>query len=136
MKMLTIVAALAAMLLPLPATAQEVPVRYVMRHLDTPKGEVEVRARRGVVLAAGGFPHDLERRRALFPADPWHLTVAVPSATGDGLRLGESVGGRVDDALAAPGAWCPVSLVPFPNGSQGAFPHIMDRAKPGSIGVP
>ena len=26
--------------------------------LSTPEGEVEVRARRGVVLAAGGFPHD------------------------------------------------------------------------------
>ena len=37
--------------------------------LGTPEGEVEVRARRGVVLAAGGFPHDPERRRAMFPAD-------------------------------------------------------------------
>ena len=103
--------------------------------LDTPEGEVEVRARRGVVLATGGFPHDLERRRAMFPADQWHLTVAVPSATGDGLRLGESVGGRVDDTLAAPGAWCPVSLVPFPDGTTGRFPHIIERNKPGIIGV-
>src|SRR3954462_3099630 len=44
--------------------------------LSTPEGETKVRARRGVVLAAGGFPHDPERRRALFPADQWHLTVA------------------------------------------------------------
>jgi succinate dehydrogenase/fumarate reductase flavoprotein subunit len=103
--------------------------------LSTPEGEVEVRARRGVVLAAGGFPHDPERRRAMFPADQWHLTVAAPSATGDGLRLGESVGGRVDDTLAAPGAWCPVSLVPFPDGTVGRFPHIIERNKPGIIGV-
>lgn len=103
--------------------------------LGTPEGEVQVRARRGVVLAAGGFAHDPERRRALFPANQEHLTVAVPSATGDGLRLGESAGGIVDDSLAAPGAWCPVSLVPFPDGSVGRFPHIIERNKPGIIGV-
>lgn len=103
--------------------------------LGTPRGEVEVRARRGVVLAAGGFAHDRERRHDLFPADQEHLTLAVPSATGDGLRLGESVGAGVDDTLAAPGAWCPVSLVPFPDGTTGRFPHIIERGKPGIIGV-
>jgi succinate dehydrogenase/fumarate reductase flavoprotein subunit len=103
--------------------------------LKTPEGEVEVRTRRGVVLAAGGFPHDPDRRHPLFPADKEHLTVAAPSATGDGLRLGESAGGTVDRSLAAPGAWCPVSLVSFPDGSVGRFPHIIERGKPGIIGV-
>jgi succinate dehydrogenase/fumarate reductase flavoprotein subunit len=103
--------------------------------LATPEGDVEVLARRGVVLAAGGYPHDAERRRATFPANEEHLTVAAPSATGDGLRLGESVGGRVNGTLAAPGAWCPVSLVPHPDGSIGRFPHIIERGKPGIIGV-
>jgi succinate dehydrogenase/fumarate reductase flavoprotein subunit len=97
--------------------------------------ETAVRARRGVVLAAGGFGHDGERRRRLFPADAEHIALAVPSATGDGLRLGESVGGVVDESLAAPGAWCPVSLVPFPDGTTGRFPHIIERGKPGIIGV-
>src|SRR5262245_151191 len=36
--------------------------------LDTPDGEIEINARCGVVLATGGFPHDGERRRAMFPA--------------------------------------------------------------------
>jgi succinate dehydrogenase/fumarate reductase flavoprotein subunit len=45
------------------------------------------------------------------------------------------VGGRVDDTLAAPAAWCPVSLVPYPDGSVGRFPHIIERGKPGIIGV-
>lgn len=103
--------------------------------LDSPEGEVTVTARRGVVLASGGFPHDPERRRAMFPADSEHRTVAAPSATGDGLRLGESAGGSVDDTLAAAGAWCPVSLVPFPDGTIGRFPHIIERNKPGIIGV-
>ncbi len=37
--MLIGLAALAAMLAPSPAAAQEVPPRYVMRHLDTPRSE-------------------------------------------------------------------------------------------------
>lgn len=96
---------------------------------------IEVRARRGVVLASGGFPHDRQRVRALFPAPDQHWPLAVPSATGDGARLGESVGGIVDRSLASPGAWCPVSLVPFPDGATGRFPHIIERGKPGIIGV-
>lgn len=96
---------------------------------------IEVRARRGVVLAAGGFAHDGARVRALFPAPDQHWTLAVPSATGDGARLGESAGGIVDNTLAAPGAWCPVSLVPFADGTTGRFPHIIERGKPGIIGV-
>lgn len=103
--------------------------------LSTSEGDVEVHVRRGVVLAAGGFPHDPVRRGALFPANEAHRTLAVPSATGDGLRLGESVGGFVDETLAASGAWCPVSVVPYADGHTGHFPHIIERGKPGIIGV-
>jgi succinate dehydrogenase/fumarate reductase flavoprotein subunit len=103
--------------------------------LATPEAEVEVRASRGVVLASGGFPHDDARRRATFPAPDQHWTLAVPSAAGDGARLAESVGGVFDATLAAPGAWCPVSLVPYPDGSVGRFPHIIERGKPGIVGV-
>lgn len=103
--------------------------------LASPDGEIDVRARCGVVLAAGGFPHDHVRRDALFPAAAQHRTLAVPSATGDGLRLGEAAGGTVDTTLASPGAWCPVSLVPHRDGTAGRFPHIIERGKPGIIGV-
>ena len=97
-----------------------------------------VRARRGVLLAAGGFPNDVQRRRALFPRTPTgdeHWTLAPPETTGDGIDLGESVGGRLDTALASPAAWCPVSLVPYRSGRVGVYPHIVDRGKPGLIGV-
>lgn len=97
--------------------------------------EIAVRARRGVVLACGGYPHDAARRAATFPRARDHLTLAVGEAAGDGLALGEAAGGRQAAALAAAGAWCPVSRVTWPDGTTGVFPHIIDRGKPGLIGV-
>jgi len=101
-------------------------------------GAVTVRARRGVLLAAGGFPNDVERRRELFPRTPTgkeHWTLAPPETTGDGVSLGESVGGQLDRSLASPAAWCPVSLVKYRSGRVGTYPHIIDRGKPGLIAV-
>jgi succinate dehydrogenase/fumarate reductase flavoprotein subunit len=106
--------------------------------VSTREGEVTVRARRGALLAAGGFPNDVERRRAYFPRTPTgqeHWTLAPRETTGDGISLGESVGGQFDTNLASPAAWCPVSLVPYRNGRVGIYPHIVDRGKPGLIGV-
>ncbi|WP_263260193.1 FAD-dependent oxidoreductase [Pseudomonas sp. RIT-PI-S] len=112
--------------------------RVAGAEVATAKGKVHVHARRGVVLAAGGFPHDQARRQATFPRAPRngdHLPLPPPAANGDGLRLGESVGAVVADDLASPAAWCPVSRVPYPDGSHGHFPHIIDRGKPGIFGV-
>ena len=106
--------------------------------LDRPDGPVTVRAARGVLLAAGGFPNDVARRREYFPRTPTgkeHWTLAPAETTGDGVSLGESVGGRLDDSLASPAAWCPVSLVPYRNGKVGTCPHIVDRGNPGLIAV-
>lgn len=102
------------------------------------RGDLEIRTRKAVVLAAGGFPNDLARRQALFPRTPSgheHLALPPQSCSGDGLRLGEAAGGMVDSDLASPVAWAPVSRVPYRDGSYGHFPHIIDRAKPGVIGV-
>jgi succinate dehydrogenase/fumarate reductase flavoprotein subunit len=90
------------------------------------------------VLAAGGFPHDAGRRRALFQKTPTgreHWTLAPAEAAGDGINLGVAAGGHFETNVKSAAAWCPVSLVPYRSGRTGVFPHIMDRAKPGSIGV-
>ncbi|QDC03204.1 FAD-dependent oxidoreductase [Mesorhizobium sp. 8] len=99
---------------------------------------VRVEARRGVVLASGGFPQDVARRKALFghaPTGKEHWSPAPETNTGDGLRLGESAGGSLIEGYPNPAAWVPVSLVPRRDGSKGPFPHFIDRGKPGVIAV-
>jgi succinate dehydrogenase/fumarate reductase flavoprotein subunit len=106
--------------------------------ISSPAGPIEILARRGVVLACGGFPHDVARRRELFPHAPTgqeHWSAAPPGNTGDGLRLGETVGGTVDASLPSAAGWAPVSQVPRRDGSTGHFPHLIERGKPGVIAV-
>jgi succinate dehydrogenase/fumarate reductase flavoprotein subunit len=99
---------------------------------------VRVNARRGVVLACGGFPHDVARRKAMFPHAPTgneHYSPGPTGNTGDGLRLAESAGGGVQDSLPNAAAWVPVSITTRKDGSNGVMPHFIDRAKPGVIAV-
>jgi len=96
-----------------------------------------VRARRGVVLACGGFAHDRQRIARLMPHAPdgtQHHSAAPPENSGDGLNLGEQAGAQLGTLVQA-GAWAPVSRVPRRDGSVGHFPHLIDRAKPGFIAV-
>ncbi|WP_018633641.1 FAD-dependent oxidoreductase [Neomegalonema perideroedes] len=99
----------------------------------------KILAARGVVLAAGGYPADPARRKTSFPHAPTgheHWTAAPPESLGEGLSLGEAAGGRVaQEKTAHPASWAPVSLVPHRDGSFGHFPHLIERAKPGVIGV-
>lgn len=106
--------------------------------VETERGTVNVTARRGVVLAAGGFPQDRQRRMRLFPHDPsgnQHATPAPPGNTGDGLRMGAAIGAKVDESLPHAAAWVPISQPVWPDGTRGTFPHFVDRSKPGIIAV-
>jgi succinate dehydrogenase/fumarate reductase flavoprotein subunit len=73
------------------------------------------------------FPHA--------PTGQEHWSPGPPGNTGDGLRLAESAGGRIEDGLPNAAAWVPVSLTTRKDGSQGVMPHFIDRAKPGVIAV-
>jgi succinate dehydrogenase/fumarate reductase flavoprotein subunit len=99
---------------------------------------IRVIARRGVVLACGGFPHDVARRKAMFPHAPTgseHWSPGPAGNTGDGLRLAETAGGRIEDSLPNAAAWVPVSVTTRKDNSRGVMPHFIDRAKPGVIAV-
>ncbi len=95
-----------------------------------------LRARRGVVLACGGFTASEEMKRRHYPhiRDGKNHTRLAPEAnTGDGARLAEAAGGWLNTALAQPAAWAPVSLVPQKDGGTVPYPHFIDRNKPGFI---
>jgi 3-oxosteroid 1-dehydrogenase len=53
-------------------------------------------ARRGVILAAGGFDHDMEWRRQHLPELEQDWSFGNPASMGDGIRAGEKVGAATD----------------------------------------
>jgi hypothetical protein len=55
-----------------------------------------VRARQGVILASGGFDHDMEWRRQHLPELEKDWSFGNPASMGDGIRAGEKVGGSTD----------------------------------------
>lgn len=95
-------------------------------------------ARHGVVLACGGFPHDVKRIAQAYPhvaRGHQHLSPTPAGNTGDGVALAEQAGGVADIRFRDSAAWMPVSRVDYGNGEVGVFPHLLDRYKPGVIGV-
>jgi succinate dehydrogenase/fumarate reductase flavoprotein subunit len=101
-------------------------------------GEYEIAARRAVVLACGGFPHDVERIAKAYPhvvRGGEHLSPTPAGNTGDGVKMAEQVGGECDIRFPNAAAWMPVSKVPMANGVTGLFPHLVDRYKPGIVAV-
>jgi succinate dehydrogenase/fumarate reductase flavoprotein subunit len=95
-----------------------------------------VRAKRGVVLATGGFPHAPKMRARHLPSTAGELSVACPSDTGDGIELAEAVGAASWFRNGDNAYWTPVSRFRRRNGEEALFPHtVTDRAKPGVIAV-
>ncbi|HEX7385842.1 MAG TPA: FAD-dependent oxidoreductase [Castellaniella sp.] len=106
--------------------------------IRTPTGEVRIYATRAVVLASGGFPHDETRLKQVYPhvhRGGHHLSPTPVENTGDGVRLAEQKGASLRMDYPNASAWIPVSHVPFGKGEYGVFPHLIDRYKPGMIGV-
>lgn len=101
-------------------------------------GERRITARHGVVLACGGFPHDIQRIAKAYPhlaRGGEHLSPTPTGNTGDGVNMAEALGATVDIRFKDTSAWMPVSRVDYGAGEVGVFPHLLDRYKPGIIGV-
>lgn len=101
-----------------------------------PSGEQRIGARRGVVLASGGFPANATMRGQHLPHAEVHRSMAPATDTGDGIALGLDAGGNLRDDNIGAAFWAPVSVLKKPDGSEVQFPHlILDRAKPGLIAI-
>lgn len=92
-----------------------------------PEGERVVGARRGVILTAGGFEHNMDMRRRYQPGvedDAW--SAGNEFNTGDAIRAAQEVGAGLD--LMDQAWWFPTTLVPS------APPPLLlsERTLPGS----
>lgn len=95
-----------------------------------------VRARRGVVVATGGFPWSESLRQAHYPQPTGSWSMAPQSNSGDGITCACAVGATLGEGHVSPAFWTPVSILKRSDGSQLLYPHLVwDRAKPGLMAV-
>ncbi|WP_245660366.1 3-ketosteroid-delta-1-dehydrogenase [Nocardia kruczakiae] len=89
----------------------------------------EVTARRGVVLAAGGFDHDTEMRRK-YQSDRLveHASLGCDTDTGDAITLAQEAGAAI--GLMDQAWWFP-AVAPLPGGQPAVL--LAERALPGSF---
>lgn len=91
--------------------------------------QVEIHARKGVLLASGGFEKN-PTMRTTYQQEPisTEWTSGAPGNTGDAINAGLKIGAKLD--LMEDAWWMPTSM---PNGEP--FPHVNERAYPGGIMV-
>ena len=90
---------------------------------------LRIQARRGVVLAAGGFEHNQEMREQYLPQPTDHRwSAGTLDNTGDAIREGLRLGARMHRLNEA--WWCNTISVP---GEDQPRLSIMERSYPGSI---
>lgn len=95
-----------------------------------------VRARRGVVLATGGFPHNAKMRETLGPRHPHHYSVGWTANVGEGINAACAIGATIDHEVVGPGLWQPSSLLKHKDGTEETILYgYLDRGKPGVIAV-
>ena len=110
--------------------------RVVAVRLSSATGNARVLAKKGVVLASGGFNRDPVLRADKLPGISAEWCPAAPGHTGEALALARGLGAVEGQGAQSPAFWAPVSLRKRSDGSTAVFPHfVMDRAKPGMITV-
>lgn len=99
--------------------------------------EITVTARRGVVLATGGYGHNKAFRARFMPKAASEHSMAHGGNSGDGIAIGERLGARLAaGSYGHSGLWTPASVTIRRDGSRGLYPHLLlDRAKPGLLAV-
>jgi succinate dehydrogenase/fumarate reductase flavoprotein subunit len=99
---------------------------------------LRVKARRGVVIATGGYPGNIEMRleNSRKPTVTVERTLGLLSNTGEGIGLGQSAGGRLDHNSEDTGYYVAMSELQAPGKQKVLWAHFMlDRPMPGFIAV-
>jgi succinate dehydrogenase/fumarate reductase flavoprotein subunit len=97
-----------------------------------------VKARRGVVLACGGFSHSAALRDSFFQHTAngtGHFSPTSAGHSGENHRLGTSVGAEFSTRVGQPAAWAPVTVFRGRRGRRRVFPHLRGVGLPGIIAV-
>jgi len=98
--------------------------------------DIVVTARKGVVLATGGFGHNKAFREKFMPQPTPAHSLACDTNRGDGVALGLKLGASIAPEKGRGGLWTPVSITRRRDGSEGLYPHLsLDRPKPGLLAV-
>lgn len=98
--------------------------------------QIRVRARRGVVLATGGFPWSESLRSEHYPQPTGPWSMSPQDNAGGGIELGRQAGATLGSGHFSPAFWAPISILQRPDGSALRYPHLVwDRAKPGLMAV-
>ena len=103
--------------------------------IDAAGARRQVLARRGVILATGGFEWNRELV-ASFLKGPLTHPALPPGNTGDGLKLAQRVGAALGNMTSA--WWAPTMTAAgetWPDGSPRSSPVLIERTLPGSIMV-
>ncbi|KAK52184.1 FAD-dependent oxidoreductase [Bordetella bronchiseptica] len=95
-----------------------------------------IRARKGVILAAGGFPRNAALLEELAGGFPHDQSVGYEGNVGDTLQAARQTGAAIDADLASPCWWTPTSRNKEADGSMSTVLYgYLDRSRPGMIAV-
>ena len=95
-----------------------------------------ITARRGVVLASGGFCANPAQRQAYFPYIEHHQALMPEENTGDGQRMAGNLGAALGESNANNAVWAVISVLHHKHGPSVRVPHFfLDLPKPGCIAV-
>ena len=92
-------------------------------------------ARRGVVLASGGFSVNEKLRKQYMPYPDHHVSLLPEENTGDGIEMALRAGASLDGENLFNGVWAVVSKMTREDGSVARYAHLIDMSKPGCIAV-
>jgi succinate dehydrogenase/fumarate reductase flavoprotein subunit len=92
-------------------------------------------ARKGVVLASGGFSANAQMRKTYIPYADQHISILPYENTGDGISAAVEIGAVMGENNHANAVWSVVSKRTREDGYVERYAHLMDMSKPGCIAV-